>query len=265
MDTLPILDLRNVSYQVNGNRILDGANWRVERGRHWAVLGRNGAGKTTLLEIACGHKWPNAGGEVLRNGEALTDLRELRRSIGWVTSTLAAGIPAYERVIDTVVTGRFAATGLNRLLCERPNVADYRDAETVLGRLNMKSLSDRPFGVLSQGEKQKTLLARAHMAAPLLMILDEPCAGLDPASRESLLAAIRDLAASEDSPSLVLVTHHVDEIIPVFANTLVIDEGRVVRSGPTREVLDRPLIDRLYDGAVSELVWNNGRCWPICG
>ena len=264
METPPLLDLRDVCYEVGGKRIVDRVNWRVERGQHWALLGRNGAGKTTLLEIACGYKWPNAGGTVLRNGRAQTDLRELRRSIGWVTSTLVARIPAGETVFDTVVSGRFAAMGLKRFACKRPASEDYRDAEGILDRLGIGSLARRPFGVLSQGEKQKTLLARAQMAGPLLTILDEPCAGLDPASRECFLAAVQEMAASRDTPSFVLVTHHVDEIVPAFSRTLAIDDGRVVRSGPTRQILDKPLIDALYEGSVDRLIWNGGRCWPIC-
>ncbi len=258
-----VLDLKDVSYHVNGQPILDRVSWRVERGQHWAILGRNGSGKTTLLRIACGYIWPNGGGTVLRNGEELLDLRTLRRSIGWVTSLLEAQIPPREPLIDTVVSGRFAATGLHRMMQERPSEEDYRKAQSLLEELEMGELARRPFGVLSQGERQKTLLARAQMADPLLMILDEPCTGLDPASRESFLEVIQRLATSADAPSLVLVTHHIDEIMPAFADTLVLDGGRAVRSGPTREVLDQGLIDELYAGAISELIWRNGRCWPI--
>jgi len=258
-----LIDLRDVSYQMNGKRILDRVNWRIERGQHWAILGRNGAGKTTLLRIACGYLWPDPPGVVLRNGEKLTDLRRLRRSIGWVTSLLEAQIPGRERVIDTVVTGRFAMTGIRRLGWEHPTEEDYDKALELLRRMDLGDLADRPFGVLSQGERQKTLLARARMADPVLMILDEPCAGLDPASREMFLAAIQDLATSDDAAGLVLVTHHIDEIMPAFENTLVLQHGRVVRTGATGEVLDQRLIDDLYGGAIERLVWNNGRCWPI--
>jgi iron complex transport system ATP-binding protein len=264
MQSFPLIDLRNVSYSVNGKCILDGANWCLQRGQHWAVLGRNGAGKTTLLEVACGHKWPNAGGEVLRNGEPLIDLTEMRRRIGWVASTLVANIPLNEPVRDTVVSGKYATTGLFRLLYERPTKNDYDRAEELLDRIGMAALGRRPFGVLSQGEKQKTLLARAQMVSPILMILDEPCAGLDPASREAFLTTVQGLAEVEDAPSMVLVTHHVDEILPVFQSTLVVDNAKIARSGRTREVLDLDLVQTLYDGAVTRLVWEKGRCWPIC-
>jgi len=86
----PYLDLREVTCRLNGTRILDSVSWRVEPGEHWAILGPNGAGKTTLLKMVCGYLWPNAGGVVYRKGDSLIDLGQLRRSIGWVTSTLAS-------------------------------------------------------------------------------------------------------------------------------------------------------------------------------
>ncbi|MBN2295929.1 MAG: ATP-binding cassette domain-containing protein [Pirellulales bacterium] len=258
-----LLELSDVSYQANGARILDGVDWRIERGLHWAVLGRNGAGKTTLLKIACGYIWPNAGGRVLREGVELLDLRALRRSIGWVTSTLGEQIPPREAAVDTVVSGRYASLGLFRLCGERPSSDEYGEAKEMMERFGIADLERRPFGVLSQGERQKTLLARACMAWPMLMILDEPCAGLDPASRESFLAAVEQLAETPDAPTLVLVTHHIEEVMPAFTSTLVLDGGCVMSSGPTREVLSEGLVERLYDGAISKLVWNKGRCWPI--
>jgi iron complex transport system ATP-binding protein len=96
MPDVPVLDLHDVTWLADGRAILDRITWRVQRGEHWAILGPNGAGKTTLLRIACGYIWPNGGGTVLRNGEEFVDLRELRLSIGWVTSSLALQIPADE-------------------------------------------------------------------------------------------------------------------------------------------------------------------------
>src|SRR4030042_2666763 len=108
---VPALEIWGVTYAINGRKIVDNVTWKVERGEHWALLGPNGAGKTTLLKIVCGYLWPNAGGEVRRQGKALIDLRELRRSIGWVTSSLPAHIPAGELVSDTVLSGKYAQIG----------------------------------------------------------------------------------------------------------------------------------------------------------
>ena len=111
MKKTPALELRDVSYVAGGKSILHSINWTVRRGEHWAILGPNGSGKTTLLKLACGYLWPNAGGVILRNGKELTHLPELRKSIGWVTAALASEIPPQEKVLNTVVSGRFAQIG----------------------------------------------------------------------------------------------------------------------------------------------------------
>jgi len=111
MKRIPALELRDVSYVANGKKILDSINWTVQPGEHWAILGPNGSGKTTLLRLASGYLWPNAGGEVYRNGETLLNLRELRKSIGWVTASLVNEIPSQERALNTVVSGKFAQIG----------------------------------------------------------------------------------------------------------------------------------------------------------
>ncbi len=258
-----LLELIDVSYETGGNRILNDVSWRIDAGDHWALLGRNGAGKTTLLKIACGYLWPNAGGRVLRGGVELTDLKQLRRSIGWVTSSLCADIPRQERALETVVSGRYACLGLRRLCHQQATDQDFQDALAVMRLVAIDQLAQRPFGVLSQGEQQKTLLARAWMAEPMLVILDEPCAGLDPASREMFLAAVSQLARNSTATGLVLVTHHLEEILPLFAQTLVLEHGRVSDAGPTRPLLEGPLLQRLYGDSLQRVVWSNGRCWPV--
>lgn len=265
MPTNALLELQTVSYEIGGTRILDAIDWRIESHQHWVLLGRNGAGKTTLLQIACGYLWPNAGGQVLREGCPLLDLRELRCRIGWVTSTLDPQIPRDEPALDTVVTGRYGGIGLKRLCGLRPGRDVYEEAKAILERLGMGEFAGRPFGVLSQGERQKVLLARARMARPLLMVLDEPCAGLDPASRESYLSALEGLTQTAADPAIVLVTHHVEEIMPMFSHLLLLERGRAVAAGPTGDLLNEALVRRLYGGTSPELVWRNGRCWAVGG
>ncbi len=263
MPPVPALELCNVSYIAGGLRLLDRVSWRVERGEHWAVLGANGAGKTTLLRIACGYLWPNAGGTVLRDGQATADLRTLRRRIGWVSSLLNAQIPPDEKVLDTVVSGKFAQTGLVRMHWDPPTSDDYARAESLLTAISAAPLLHKRFGILSQGEQQKVLIARARMTEPLLVILDEPCAGLDPGAREALLASLDKLAAQPSAPSLILVTHHIEEIMPAFTNTLALKGGKVLRSGPTRAILDKPLVAQLYNTPVGDLIAHHNRLWPI--
>ena len=261
---MSILEFSNVSHIVDDRPILDRVSWRLDSGQHWAILGANGAGKTTLLKIACGYLWPSTGGEVTRLGETMMDLRELRESIGWVSSDLQGSIPAREPVLDTVISGRFAQIGLKRkLMTDGIPHNDIEDAWAELESLGAACLAQQSFGTLSQGERQKVLIARARMAKPLVIFLDEPCGGLDPGARESLLAALEKLAKGNDRISLVMVTHHVEEIMPSFTNTLAIADGRVVAMGETSQILTAELMAELYDVDQPETVARNGRLWPI--
>ena len=260
--TIPYLNLREVTYSLNGKKILDAISWTVNKGDHWAILGPNGAGKTTLLKLACGYLWPNAGGEIYRKGERLVNLSELRRSIGWVTSNLVSEIPNRETVLDTVVSGRYAQIGLREYPGQSPAKSDFRRAKTYLKELGCEDLARRSFGTLSQGEQQKVLISRARMADPYLIILDEPCAGMDPGAREAFLSSLTSIEGNGAFPSLMYVTHHVEEILPMFKKTLLLKEGKILRSGNTDEVLTSQTLRHLY-GVSLKLVKKNGRYWPL--
>jgi iron complex transport system ATP-binding protein len=262
MPAAPLIELDRVGFRRQQTDILCDVSWRLERRRHWAVLGPNGCGKTTLLRIAGGYLWPTSGA-VRRLGEELIDLGELRRSIGWVASDLAPKIPPGERAIETVVSGKFAQIGLRTLGELAASDDDFDAARTLLGAMRCAHLADKPFGVLSQGERQQTLVARARMVDPLLIVLDEPCAGMDPGVRERFLAWLESLASGPASPSLVLVTHHVEEIMPSFESTLVMQSGRVAAAGPTAEVVGASLLEEIYGVRVERLERSAGRLWPI--
>lgn len=259
----PILELNQVSYVIGEKRIVDRATWKLHRGQHWAILGPNGAGKTTLLRMACGYIWPNDGGTILRNGEESLDLRELRRSIGWVSNALAEMIPRDEKTIDTVVSGRFAQTGLMHMDWDPTTDKDYDRALEQLKQIHCAHLVDRPFGVLSQGEQQRVLIARAGMAKPLLVVLDEPCTGLDPGAREVFLEGLQNMAEQSGGPSLVLVTHRLEEIMPAFKWLLGMKDGRIVGGGLRGEVANSVMMAKLYGRAPAQMVSHNGRAWPI--
>jgi iron complex transport system ATP-binding protein len=258
----PALELRDVSYVADGKKILDRVTWIVDQGEHWAILGPNGAGKTTLLKLACGYLWPNDGGEIRRKGRALVNLPHLRRSIGWVTSTLAAEIPPREKVIRTVLSGKFAQIGYFDRFGDKPTTKDYAQAQVYVNQMGCGHLRDHDFGVLSQGEQQRVLIARARMTTPYLIILDEPCAGMDPAARESFLTSLKALGKQTQIPSLIYVTHHLEEIVPMFRNTLVMKEGKILNSGRTRRVIKPDLLEELY-GVSLMIVKRKGRFWPI--
>ncbi|NIO06501.1 MAG: ATP-binding cassette domain-containing protein [Deltaproteobacteria bacterium] len=258
---VPALELHRVCYAVEGKKILDSVNWTVGQEEHWAILGPNGSGKTTLLKVACGYIWPNCGGEIFRNGEVLINLRDLRKSIGWVTSSLPPAIPTREKVLRTVVSGKFAQIGLLEGPWWKPAKKDFTQAEKYLDQMGCADLMDQEFGTLSQGEQQKVLIARARMTEPYLMFLDEPCAGMDPGGRENFLASLEQLGKQKKVPSLIYVTHHVEEVLPLFHKMLILKKGRVLETGTTKALLKQDVLKKLYNIDLS-LTEHNGRYWP---
>jgi iron complex transport system ATP-binding protein len=228
------------------------------------VLGPNGSGKTTLLRIMCGYLWPTSG-RVLRLGRELIDLGELRRSIGWISSSMIADIPVNDTGLETVVSGRFAQIGLKLLPSFGPNEADFADAAAELKLVGCEALADKTFGILSQGERQQVLIARARMAKPLLLVLDEPCAGMDPGVRERFLGWLNGRLSGSEGPATILVTHHIEEIVPAIRNTLILSAGHIHSVGRTSDVISRDTIESVYSTRLSRIESSAGRLWPIWG
>jgi iron complex transport system ATP-binding protein len=262
MDAL--ITCEGVGYRQQGVDILSDIDWGLESGQHWAVLGPNGSGKTTLLKIACGYLWPTSG-RVLRLGRELIDLGELRKSIGWISSGMIADIPAQDSGLETVVTGRFAQFGLKHLPEYGPAESDFADAAAELSRLGCLELAEKPFGILSQGERQQVLIARARMARPLLLVLDEPCAGMDPGVRERFLAWLDARLSAPEGPTVILVTHHIEEIVAALQNTLILSAGRIHSAGRTSDVVTRETIEAVYDTRLARIARSGGRLWPQWG
>jgi iron complex transport system ATP-binding protein len=230
-EILKVMDLRVVRGRTE---ILRGVDWRVRQGEHWVILGPNGCGKTSLLSSITGYLSPSSGEVALlgkRYGEA--DWRDLRLKIGIVTSALQASIPPAETPLETVVSGRYAQLDL----WAHPSRAEASEARKLLRFVGAAHLARREWIHLSQGERQRILIARSLMARPRLLILDEPCAGLDPAAREEFLQFLDGVARRRAGPALVLVTHHAEEIMPSFTHALLLKEGRVFASGPRRRVV----------------------------
>jgi len=230
----PILDVAGLDVSRGVTAILRQVNWRVNPGEHWAILGPNGCGKTSLLKALTGYLSPTAGSLAVfgrRYGE--TDWRELRLQIGLVTSALQASIPGAEPALETVMSGRYAQLDL----WARTTRADRTAAARWLRFLGAGHLAGREWLYLSQGERQRVLIARALMARPRLLILDEPCGGLDPVAREEFLRFLDRLARRRGGPALVLVTHHVEEITPAFTHALLLRAGAVYAAGPCAQVV----------------------------
>lgn len=230
----PVLDIRQLTIRRGRTTVLRDLNWCVRRGEHWVILGANGSGKTSLLSALTGY-FPATDGEISLLGERFgeADWRELRTRIGVVSSSVRLMMAETETALESVVTGKYAIIDYWGKL--KP--ADAREARKILRSVECAYLADRPWAVLSQGERQRVLIARALMCRPKLLILDEPCAGLDPVAREQFMRFVNQLGRQTGSPTLVLVTHHVEEIMPVFSHVLLLRAGRVLAAGRRREML----------------------------
>ena len=239
-----VLRLSGLRMERGGTTLLDGIDWTVRPGEKWAVLGPNGAGKTTLLQVAAARMFPTSGTVDLldeRLGEV--DVFELRPRIGLASAALAEKVPATELVLDVVLTAGYAVFGRAD---EAYDPADEARARGLLAQLGCRPLLDRPFGVLSEGERKRVLIARALMTDPELLLLDEPAAGLDLGAREALLRRLARITTDPDGPALVLVSHHVEEIPSGITHVLLLRAGGVVAAGPIAEVLTRGALSACF-------------------
>ncbi|PWI43593.1 ABC transporter ATP-binding protein [Streptomyces sp. ICBB 8177] len=225
-----VLELVDVSVVRDGRALVDQVSWSVAEGERWVILGPNGAGKTTLLNVASSYLYPTSGTAAIL-GEKLggVDVFELRPRIGVAGAAMAEKMPRRQTVLETVLT---AAYGMTAHWRESYEESDEQRARLILDRLGMSEYADRRFGTLSEGERKRTLIARAIMTDPELLLLDEPAAGLDLGGREDLVRRLGRLARDPIAPSMIMVTHHVEEIAPGFTHVLMIRQGKVVAAGP---------------------------------
>jgi iron complex transport system ATP-binding protein len=252
---MSILSVSELTIQRSGFVIVNKVSWRVAPGEHWVILGANGSGKTSLLSALTGYLTPTSGRiELLSQAYGATDWRELRKRIGLVSSTVRQMIGEEEPALQTIISGKYAMIGF----WGEVRAADRRRALQVLRQIECEKLAGRPWLFLSQGERQRVLIGRALMANPPLLILDEPCAGLDPAAREHFLQFLQRLGSRGNGPTLVLVTHHVEEIMPVFSHALLLQGGRSLACGPRAEVLTSSKLSKAF-GAPIRLQRRNGR------
>ena len=247
--------MSGLSLERGGTVILDKVNWRVRRGEHWVILGANGSGKTSLLSALTGYLMPTAG-EISLLGETYgeSDWRELRKKIGLVSSSVRQMMADDEPALETVASGKYAMIDF----WGRVTRTEKAQALKLLRQVECDYIAERPWRVLSQGERQRVLIGRALMAKPRVLILDEPCAGLDPAAREHFLQFIQRLGAQKNSPALVFVTHHVEEIMPVFSHLLVLKNGRVLAAGEKADALNSKNLSAAF-GARMQLLRASSR------
>ncbi|WP_419993797.1 ABC transporter ATP-binding protein [Streptomyces boninensis] len=239
-----VLELVDVSVVRGERALVDRVSWSVAEGERWVILGPNGAGKTTLLNIASSYLFPTTGTvQILGEKLGSVDVFDLRPRIGMSSSVLAEKLPKSQTVLQTVLT---AAYGMTAGWQEDYDAVDEDRAKAFLDRLGMTDYLDRKFGTLSEGERKRTQIARAMMTDPELLLLDEPAAGLDLGGREDLVRRLGRLARDPLAPSMIMVTHHVEEIAPGFTHVLMIRQGEVLAAGPIENELNSRNLSRCF-------------------
>jgi iron complex transport system ATP-binding protein len=248
----PVLSARNLSVEtLNERTILKDLDWTVNRGEHWVILGANGSGKTSLLNILLGYLTPTTGDVSFahEDPEDFETWDAAKRRIGFVSASISHQIEFDEPASDVVLSGRYA---MINYWARRTPKADRAAAAEVLRQIEAENLADQPWSFLSQGERQRMLFGRALMAKDLaLLILDEPCAGLDPVARQNFLGFLQRFGARKDSPPIVLVTHHVEEIAGFFTHALIMKDGRPLSSGPISTTLTSANLSEAFGAPVT--------------
>jgi iron complex transport system ATP-binding protein len=271
-----------VSVVRDGRPILDAVTWTVRRDESWVILGPNGSGKSTLLQVAGARLWPTRGlVEILGERLGRVDMRDLRGRISLVGGSVIRQLRPELTAREVVVTGRFGAL---EPWWHRYEDEDWSEADRLLragaplgggadagvggggggGGTGPDGIGDRQFGVLSEGERQRVLVARAMMGRPELLLLDEPAAGLDLGARERLLAQLGAVVGGSHPPPLVLVTHHAEEIPPGVTHAALVSRGRFTASGPIEEVLTSRAVSACFEvdvtvGATGGRWWSRAR------
>jgi iron complex transport system ATP-binding protein len=251
------IDLRSIGFRRDGRWILDDLSWQVREGQCAAMLGPNGCGKSTLARIIAGHLWPTKGHvEVLGQVFGEVDLHELRKSLRLVQSTSPVELDPDLTAHEVAVTGYFGTLGIYD-----PTTPEMHDhAADVLDRVGLHGVASHRYTTLSNGERMRCLIARALVVRPRLLLLDEPTAGLDLLAREQVLATIQALFEGDNPspPTVLFITHHLEELPPATSNVLLMDNGKAAAQGTPRQVLTAANLSPVY-GCPMEVNETGGR------
>lgn len=255
---MSLVSLRDVSVRRGTSLLLDQVSVNICEGERWVVIGANGAGKTTLMQVMAARLFPTTGEvEILDETLGATDVAFLRQRIGWASAAQIPAFPPGEAVADVVATGAYDVLGRWR---ETYEPLDSRRAQALMHQWGVESLAGRTFGTLSEGERKRTMIARALMPDPELLLLDEPGAGLDLAGREDLVTRLAVLAQDQDAPAVVVITHHVEEVPPGFTHGLVLRAGRALAQGPLEHVMTQEVLSEAF-GLPLAVEHSHGRFW----
>ena len=250
-----LIRIRKADVFLNGKQLLYTINWIMKNKENWAVVGANGAGKTSFMKLIFGELIPVDGGEVRWFGnEEHNPLSDARKRIGFVSAEYQGEYAPTTLGRDVVVSGFFSSIGLYK----RANREQKKTANNWMEFLGIQSLSNEPIGRISYGEARRLLLARALVNRPDLLILDEPCSGLDIPTRERFLQTLGKLTATKTR--LIYVTHHIDEILPLITHVLFLKNGFIFSQGEKNKMLTGPKLSGAFDYCI-DLKKKSGRYW----
>lgn len=251
----PVLQVENVTVVRDQKTILGPLTWQVNENERWVILGPNGAGKSTLFALCSSQMHPTSGTvHILGSRLGAVDVFELRPRIGFMGSTIVEQFPNDEKVLDVVLTAAYAVLGRWQ---EAYELWDESRAQALLTTLGVRELADRKFFSLSEGEKKRALIARALMADPEILLLDEPASGLDLGGREDLLKRFDSLAIDPYSPATLIITHHIEEIPAGSTHALLLKSGQIIASGPIGEVITSENLTQAYEMPITVTANNN--------
>ena len=253
---MTVLSFEKISLTKGGHPLLKEIDWHITKGEDWGILGLNGAGKTLMLQMIAGNLWPTSGrltvlGEVF--GQA--NIPDLTKRIGWVSNVLQNKFYQQDTAELIVLSGKFASIGIWRTY----EPEELAAAKELLVSLGAENLLGKPYQVLSQGEKQLVLIARALMGYPELLILDEPCNGLDLFAREDLLQRIRKIKEQPVAPTVLFVTHHTEEILPFVSHVLMLKKGEIFRQGTREQLMTPECLSAFYEQPIKIAPYSDER------
>lgn len=241
---MDIISVENLSLKNGSKYIIKELNWSIQPGEKWVLFGLNGCGKTTLLSILAGYKTGSEGKNFIFgqnvNEENFIDLR---KKIGFVSSSFFDQYLNREIVLDIVLAGKYGTLGFQE---DEPSSRDIRKANSILKKFGLEKRSRYPYDTLSKGQQQCVLIARALMSDPEVLVLDEPCSGLDVFSREKFLHMIETLS-EERVLSIVYVTHHTEEILPFFNKAALMKNGTFFAKGDLQDVFSEEILTNFLE------------------
>ncbi|QQB74290.1 ATP-binding cassette domain-containing protein [Fusobacterium canifelinum] len=256
-----ILSYKNVSFKRDGREILKNINWEIKEGENWALIGLNGSGKSTLLSMIPAYTFATKGEvSVFDKKFGACVWAEIKERVGFVSSTLNTFSDRLnnQSLADIVLSGKYNSIGIYQEITQK----DREKANNIIKDFKLSHLKLNKFGTLSQGEQRKTLLARAFMNSPSLLILDEPCSGLDIRAREIFLKSLEENSKNKNAIPFIYVTHQIEEIVPSITHVAILDNGEIVAQGNKYEVLTDENLSKLY-GIDIKIEWSNNRPWLI--